>query len=84
MYSQVSKTKQGKEPEATIQGPSQTSATNADKQRTGSSSCKILVCIFITIGIVAVITLICLAILFAEVSKLRTQTLPQHNQPPVS
>jgi hypothetical protein len=73
MYSQVSKTKQGKEPEATIQGPSQTSATNADKQWSGGSGCKILVCILITIGIVAVITLICLAVLFAEVSKLRAQ-----------
>jgi hypothetical protein len=73
MYSQVNKTKQGREPETTIQGPRQTSTTNADKQRAGGSGCKIFACIFITIAIVAVITLICLAILFAEVSKLRTQ-----------
>jgi hypothetical protein len=71
MYSQVRKTEQGKEAEVTsIQGQSKTSNTNTDKQRSG---CKIFACIFITIGIVAVITLICLAILFAEVSKLRTQ-----------
>jgi hypothetical protein len=73
MYTQVNKTEQGKDPAAIIQRPSQTSVMNADKQREGGPGYKILVCIFITIAIVAVITLICLAILFAEVSKLRTQ-----------
>jgi uncharacterized membrane protein len=62
---------QGKEAETTIEGPSQTS--NADQQMAGGSGCKVFTCIFITIVIVAVITLICLTILFAEVSKLRTQ-----------
>jgi hypothetical protein len=59
VYSQVSKTKQGKEAEATT--------ANTDKQRAGGPGCKIFACILITIAFVTVITLICLAILFAEV-----------------
>jgi predicted PurR-regulated permease PerM len=74
VYTQVSKTEQGKEAEATIQGPSRISTTNADKQRAGALGFKFFACIFITITIVAVITLICLAVLFAEVSTLKTYT----------
>jgi hypothetical protein len=73
VYTQVSKPEQGKEAKATIQGPSLVSTTNADKEKAGASGFKLFACIFITIAIVAVITLICLAILFAEVSKLRAQ-----------
>jgi hypothetical protein len=73
MYSTVSKTKQNRESETT---PRQTTVTEGDKKkrrRARGSGSKIFACIFI---IIAIITLICLAILFDEVSKLRNQ---QHN-----
>ena len=38
------------------------------------AACKLFTCVFITIAVVATITLICLAILFAEVLKLKAQT----------
>ena len=39
-----------------------------------NKGCKLFICVFITIAVVATITLICLAILFAEVLKLKAQT----------
>jgi hypothetical protein len=73
-YSTVSKPNQEREAEATIQEPSRITATKADHRKAGSSGCRIFACIFVTSTIVtAVIILICLAILFAEVSKLKTQ-----------
>ena len=39
-----------------------------------NKGCKLFTCVFITIAVVATITLICLAILFAEVLKLKAQT----------
>jgi hypothetical protein len=55
----VSKTKQGKEAKATT--------ANTDKQRAGGPGCKLFACFLITIVFVTVITLICMAILFAEI-----------------
>ena len=46
------------------------------KKRLGDKNegCKLFTCVFITIAVVATITLICLAILFAEVLKLKAET----------
>jgi hypothetical protein len=77
MYSSVNKPKQKREAEITIQAPSQSTATKADKKKRQGAECKALACIIITIAIVAVITLICLVALFAEVSRLRMQNTSQ-------
>ena len=64
----------------TTQGQSPAIATKAEKVpkkkrlEDESTGCKLFTCVFITIAVVATITLICLAILFAEVLKLKVQT----------
>jgi hypothetical protein len=70
VYTQVSKTEQGKEAEATIQGPSLVSTTNADKEKAGASGFKLFACIFITI---AFDHSDLSSNIVAEVSKLRAQ-----------
>ena len=61
-------TTQGQNPEITTKVPQK---KRLEGEGTG---CKLFTCVFITIAVVATITLICLAILFAEVLKLKAQT----------
>jgi hypothetical protein len=82
MYSSVNKPKQKREAEVTIQRPSRSTATKADKKKRQGTECKAFACIFITITIVAVITLICLVALFAEVSRLRMQNTSAQQSAP--
>ena len=78
MYSTVNETTR---PRGADQGSGSTTSVMTTKPKMVSKrledenkGCKLFICVFITIAVVATITLICLAILFAEVLKLKAQT----------
>ena len=77
MYSTVKKTVRQ---ETTDQKSSKSAPTKIKKKRQKVAISNYVTlsfaCIFVTIAITAVVTLICLAILFAEVSKLKAQSSP--------
>ena len=65
---------QGRESTTSVMTTKSKKVLNKKSLKDENKGCKIFICVFITIAVVATTTLICLAILFAEVLKLKAQT----------